>query len=71
MHIELTKEQQQALRECKAVLLNIAELGGDLVLLRAEQYENLRHRVEDDEEKAAWAKLARKTVNRWAEENPF
>jgi hypothetical protein len=71
MNIELTEEQKQAVRNGEAVRLTVPELDSDVVLLRAEQYENLLEFSEDEREKAAWAKLARKAANRWAEENPF
>jgi hypothetical protein len=71
MNIELTAEQQQAVQKAEAVRLTVPELNGDLVLLPAEQYESLREFLDDEREKAAWARLARKAANRWAEENPF
>jgi hypothetical protein len=71
MHIELTEEQRQAVMNGKTVLLTIPELGGDLVLLRADLYESIRGVLEDEREKAAWAKLSRKAADRWANENPF
>jgi hypothetical protein len=71
MNIELTAEQQQAVQKGEVVRLTVPELSSDLVLLRAEQYEILREFLDDEREKAAWAQLARKAANRWAEENPF
>ena len=71
MNIELTEDQGQAVRDGKTVLLTVPELGGELVLLRAERYESIRDFLQDQQEKAAWAKLARKAADRWAEENPY
>jgi hypothetical protein len=71
MNIEITEEQRQALRNGKTVLLTVPELGGELVLLPAKRYENFRDLLEDEQEKAAWAKLSRKAADRWASENPF
>jgi hypothetical protein len=71
MNIELTEEQRQAVRDGKMVRLTVPELGGELVLLRAEHCESLGDLLQDEQEKAAWAKLARKAANRWAEENPY
>jgi hypothetical protein len=71
MTIELTEEQRQAVRNGQPVRLTIPDLGGDLVLLPAEHYESIRALVEDEQEKVAWARLARKAADRWAEENPF
>jgi hypothetical protein len=71
VNIELTEEQRQAVTDGKTVRLTVPELGGDLVLLRAERYERIRDLLEDEQEKAAWAKLARKAANRWAEENTY
>jgi PHD/YefM family antitoxin component YafN of YafNO toxin-antitoxin module len=71
MQIELTEEQKQAVKNGKPVRVTVAELDSDLVLLRAQEYEDIREFLEDEREKAAWAKLARKAANRWATENPY
>ena len=71
MRIELTEQQQQAIRQGEAVRVTVPEMDGDLVLLRADQYADLRESLEDEREKAAWAKLGRKAANRWAGANPF
>jgi hypothetical protein len=70
MNIQLTDQQKQAARNGEAVRLTVPELDSDFVLLRAEKYELIRDLLEDEREKAAWAKLARKAADRWAEENP-
>jgi len=71
MNIKLTAEQQEAVQKGEAVRLTVPELNSDLVLVPAEQYESLCELLNDEREKAAWAQLARKAANRWAEENPF
>jgi hypothetical protein len=70
MNIGLTEEQGQAVKEGNPVRLTVPELGGNLVLLSAERYESIRDLLEDEQEMAAWAALARKAANRWAQENP-
>jgi hypothetical protein len=69
--IDLTEAQRQAVKKGEAVRLIDPESGEELVLLAAAAYEALRERREDEQEKAAWAKLARKAADRWAQENPF
>lgn len=71
MNIELTEDQQQAIRKGEAIRLTLPEVDCDLVLLRAEAYDHLRESLAEEQEKAAWAKLARKAASRWAEENPY
>ena len=71
MNIELTEEQNQAVRKGEVVRVTVPGFDSDLVLLRAEQYEHMHELLEDEREKAAWAKLAREAADRWAEENPY
>jgi ASC-1-like (ASCH) protein len=69
--IELTEQQRQAVKQGEAIRLLAPELGEDVVLLRAEAYDTIRELLEEEREKAGWAKLARKAAVRWAEENPL
>jgi hypothetical protein len=69
--MNLTIEQIEAVKKGEAVKLALPEVGGDVVLLRAETFEEMREIVSDDKEKAAWAALGRKAADRWACENPF
>ena len=69
--MNLTLEQIEAVKKGEAVKLPLPEVGGEVVLLRAETYEEMRDMLQDDREKAAWAALGRKAADRWAHENPF
>ena len=69
--IDLTEEQRQAILKGEAVRIPSPEIGEDLVLLRGALYEKIRELLEEEREKAEWAKLSRKAANRWAQENPF
>jgi hypothetical protein len=69
--VNLTLEQIEAVKKGEVVKLPLPEVGGEVVLLRAETYEEMRETLEDDREKAAWAALGRKAVDLWARENPF
>ena len=51
--IELTEEQRQAVKNGEAVRLPSAEIGEDVVLLRATQYEKIRELLEDEREQRA------------------
>ena len=42
--IDLTEQQRQAVRDGEAVRLAAPEIGEDVVLLRAAQYETMRNR---------------------------
>jgi len=48
MSIELTEEQRQAVRQGEPVRVRVPDVGGDFVLLRAEQYETIRESLEDE-----------------------
>ncbi len=69
--IELTKEQRQAVLKGEPVRLCPPEIGADIILLRADAFEQIGLACEDAREKAAWAALARKAAQQWAEENPY
>ncbi len=72
MRIELTEEQEQAVKNGDAVQVSLPDLGGSVVLLSAQRYHQfLRDVLLDEQEQEAWAALARKAVKSWAEENPF
>ena len=69
--IQLTEEQNQALRNGEPVRLPWPDLGKEVVLLRGEDFARIQMLLEDDREKAAWAAVGRKAASRWAQENPF
>jgi hypothetical protein len=46
--IELTEEQRQAIRSGEAIRLPAPEIGEDVVLMRATEYDTLRELAEDE-----------------------
>ncbi|HVS37102.1 MAG TPA: hypothetical protein VMS17_16190 [Gemmataceae bacterium] len=75
MHIDLTEEQQWAVMNGEAVHLPAPELGGTVVLLRAEQYERLRELLKEEEEdkkmREAWLQASHESAVSWMKENPY
>ena len=66
-----TADQIADLKKGEPVRLSSPELGEDLIVLRASTYEELRELAQDEQEKRAWADLARKARDSWARENPY
>jgi len=71
MRIELTEEQRQAVRQGEAVRLLVPEIGEEIVLLRATDFEAIRAQLEDAGEQLAIRAYARKQARRLAQENPY
>ena len=74
MNIELTEEQRQAVSNGEAVHLPVPEIGGTVVVLRAEQYERLRELLEEEEDRKmqeAWLKASHESAVSWMKENPY
>jgi hypothetical protein len=74
MHIDLTDEQREAVRNGEAVHVPAPEVGGTVVLLRAEQYERLRELLEEEEDRKlreAWLKASHESAVSWMKENPY
>jgi hypothetical protein len=69
--IELTEEQCQAVRNGEPVRLAAADIGEDVVVLRADSFDKIREKLDDEQDQAAWAKLARNAANQWAPKNPY
>lgn len=69
--IELTEEQRQAVRKGEAVRLPSPEIGVDVVLLSAPQYEKLRALSDDDQEQIAVLRYSMKQAAKAAEDNPY
>jgi hypothetical protein len=69
--IELTEEQRQAVKSGEAVRLPSAEIGEDVVLLRATQYEKIRELLEDDREQRAVLRYSMKQAAKAAHDNPY
>ena len=69
--IVLTEQQQKAVRNGEAVRVAAPELGEDVVLLRASQFESIRELVEDQHERRAVLNYAMKQAAKVAQENPY
>jgi hypothetical protein len=69
--IELTEQQRQALKDGEAVRVAAPEIGEDVVLLRAVQYENLKESLEDRREQETVLRYSMKTAAKVASENPY
>ena len=69
--IELTDEQRQAVKNGEAIRVPAPELGGDVVLLRAEEYEIIRELLEDQRAQQAVLRYSMKQAAKAATENPY
>jgi hypothetical protein len=63
----LTAEQAEAVKSGKPIRVEVEDVGEVVVLLPAA----LAELLEEEREKAAWARVSRKAADRWAQENPF
>ena len=69
MSIELTEEQRQAVLNGVPVRLPAPDLGKDIVLLRADVYEDIRELLEEERQREALARVAlRNAVGRMDDE---
>jgi PHD/YefM family antitoxin component YafN of YafNO toxin-antitoxin module len=71
MTIELTDEQRQAVRNGEPVRLAAPELGGDIVLLSAKQFERLQELLEDERQQRAFRQAGLRSAVRWLKDNPY
>lgn len=71
IEIELTEEQRRAVLNGEAVRVLAPELGEDLVLLQAAQYDRIRELLEDDREQNAILAYSMKQATHAAQENPY
>lgn len=69
--IELTDDQCQALISGEPVRVSAPEIGADVVLVRAEQYESIRELLEDKREQKAFREVGLRSAMRWLKENPY
>lgn len=68
----ITPEQRRAIEVAGGGPLRLEDpqTGQVYVVLKAEDYEAVRELLEEEREKAAWARLNRKARSAWARENP-
>jgi hypothetical protein len=69
--IELTDEQREAVKNGEAVRLPSAEIGEDVVLLRASLYERVREMLEDEREQRAVLQYSMRQAAKAARDNPY
>ena len=69
--IELTDEQRQAVKNGEATRVAAPEIGEDVVLLRAAQYERMRELLADEREQQAVLGYSMRQAAQAARENPY
>jgi hypothetical protein len=69
--IELTEQQQRAVKNGEAIRVPAPEIGEDVVLLRATQYESMRESLDDQREQQAVLRYSMKLAAKAAQENPY
>ncbi len=67
----LTEEQRQAFRNGEAIRITDPEIGQDVVLLSATQYQNMREALEDQREQEAVLRYSMMQGAKVAKENPY
>jgi PHD/YefM family antitoxin component YafN of YafNO toxin-antitoxin module len=71
MTIELNEPQLQAVKNGEVVRVAVPELGEDVVLLTAAQYEHMREALDDQHEQEAVLKYSMKQAAKVAQQNPY
>ena len=71
MSIELTEEQRQAVMKGEPVRLTAPEIGGEVVLLRAEEFESIRELLEDERQQKAFREAGLRSAMCWMEDNSY
>lgn len=71
MPIDLNDQQQEALREGRAVRLMLPGLGKEVIIFGAEEVASIEDVLQDEQERAAFRKFARNQAARVAKENPW
>lgn len=69
--IDLTEQQRQAVKNGEAIRVAAPEIGEDVVLLRATQYETMRELLEDQREQQAVLRYSMKQAAKVAKQNPY
>ena len=55
----------------EVVRLHTPDIGGDVVLLRAEEFETLQELLEDERQQKAFREAGLRSAIRWMKENPY
>ena len=69
--IELTEQQRQAVKNGEAIRVAAPEIGEDVVLLRATDYETVRELLEDQHEQQVLLRYSMRQAAKVAQENPY
>ncbi len=69
--IELTEQQRQAVKSGQAIRVSAPEIGEDVVLLSATQYQQIQESLEDRREQEAVLRYSMKQAAKVAKENPY
>jgi hypothetical protein len=69
--IELTEEQRHALRNGEAIRIAAPEIGDDVVVLRATQFQIMQESLDDQVEQDAVLRYSMKQAAKVAKENPY
>ena len=69
--IELTEQQRQAVKNGQAVRITAPEIGEDVVLMRATQYDSMRESLEDQRDQRAILDYSMTQAAKAAKENPY
>lgn len=69
--IELTEKQREAVKNGEAIRLAAPEIGEDVVLLRATEYENLQELLNDVREQGAALRYSMGQARTAARNNPY
>ena len=69
--IELIDEQRRAVQNGEAVRVPAPEIGEEVVLVRAAQYEHLQELLEDERKQQAVLRYSMKQAAKVARENPY
>lgn len=71
MSIELTEEQRAAVIHGEVVRLAAPEIGQDVVVLRADTYDDIRAILEDERQQRAFRQTGLRCATRWLKDNPY
>jgi hypothetical protein len=69
--IELTEQQRQAVKSGEAIRVTAPEIGEDVVLLRATEYESMRELLQDRLEQRSVLRYSMSRAAKVAQENPY
>lgn len=70
MSIDLSEDQRRAVARGEPVHLRDPEIGVEIVLIRAEDYQRLVDEAAEIDVRRAWLRQATETRRRWVRENP-